>query len=64
MRVRMTVGLSGPAYQLAPGDEREFPDAEARRLIAAGFAIPVVELETEFAVVEPMMERRGRKRRA
>jgi hypothetical protein len=64
MRVQMSVGLSGPAYQLAPGDEREFPDAEARRLIAAGFAIPAVEPDTEFAVVEPVMERRSRKRRS
>lgn len=50
MRIRMTVGLSGPAYCLDPGDERDFPQDEAERLIAAGFAMPVREERVEKAV--------------
>lgn len=49
-RVRMTVGLSGPTYSLGPGDERDFPDAEARRLIAAGYAVAVQAPKVERAV--------------
>jgi hypothetical protein len=41
MKLKMLTGLSGPDYSLAPGDEREFEDAEAGRLIEAGFAIAV-----------------------
>lgn len=63
MLVRMLVGLSGSAYSLGPGDERDFPQDEALRLIAAGFAIPVAEEKIERAVVAPAPERRGRKTR-
>ena len=49
MRIRMLVGLSGPATLLAPGDEAEFADAEAIRFIDAGFAVPVAA-KTERAV--------------
>lgn len=38
MKVRMLVGLSGLEYSLAPGDEWEFGEAEASRLIAADIA--------------------------
>jgi hypothetical protein len=38
MLLKMTAGLSGPEFNLAPGDEREFDDAEAERLVDAGFA--------------------------
>lgn len=53
MKLKMLVGLSGPEYSLSPGDERDFPDAEAGRLIAAGYAVdaeaeePAVEDDTE-----------------
>jgi hypothetical protein len=40
MLLRMLVGLVG-GVTLAPGDEAEFADAEAIRLIDAGFAVPV-----------------------
>lgn len=50
MMVRMAVGLVGPTTSLAPGDEAEFPQAEAVRLIAAGYAVPVVEAKIERAV--------------
>lgn len=39
--LELKVGLAGPAYVLEPGDEHEFSDYEAGRLIAAGFAEPV-----------------------
>ena len=50
MLVRLTTGLSGPAYSLSSGDERDFPQDEALRLIAAGYAVPVAEVKTEKAV--------------
>lgn len=58
MLVRMTAGLSGPEYTLGPGDKRDFPQAEAVRLIDAGFAVPVSEPVTERAVKKPAPERR------
>lgn len=45
MRVRMTVGLSGPAVCLQPGDEADFPKDEALRLVQAGYATPVEKTE-------------------
>lgn len=50
MLVRMVVGLSGPTTSFSPGDEAEFPQAEALRLVEAGFAVPVVEAKIERAV--------------
>lgn len=50
MKVRMAVGLSGPAVCLSPGDEAEFEQAEALRLIAAGYAVPVEARKVEKAV--------------
>ena len=58
MRVRMLVQLSGPTMALEPGDERDFPQAEAIRLVNAGFAAPVVEPQLERAVSEPVAETR------
>ena len=49
MKIKMLIGLSGPEYALAPGDERVFPDGEARRLIDAGYAVPVVAEKRETA---------------
>lgn len=65
MRVRMKVGLAGPALNLAPGDEHDFPDAEARRLIAADYAVAVdIAPPREFAVIEnPAIERREKRKR-
>lgn len=58
MKIRMTMGLAGPQYALAPGDEREFPRDEAVRLIEAGFAVPIAEVKVERAV-KPPPERRA-----
>lgn len=64
MKIRMTVGLSGNAYSLAPGDEHEFPDGEAIRLVEAGYAVPVAEQKVERAVALPAAERRAKKGKA
>lgn len=52
----MTVQLSGPNMSLEPGDEREFPQDEAVRLITAGFAVPVVTEPIQIAVKAPPVE--------
>ena len=67
MLIRMLVGLSGSAFSLGPGDERDFPKDEAIRLIEAGFADPVRNaseppaVAPETAVRKPAAERRTRK---
>lgn len=58
MRIRMLVGISGPALTLEPGDRHDFPQDEALRLIAAGIAAPVAEIEIERAVLAPVVEQR------
>ena len=58
MLVRMLVGISGPLYTLAPGDEFHFPDDEAARLIAANFAVPVAHPVIEAAILSPAAEKR------
>ena len=57
----MLVGLSGPAYSLGPGDTRDFPQAEAIRLVEAGYAVPVAERAVERAVAVPVFEKRGKR---
>ncbi|WP_455918847.1 hypothetical protein [Ensifer canadensis] len=64
MRIKMLVGLAGNEYSLAPGDERDFPDGEAIRLVEAGYAVPAVAEKTEQAVVQPVPERRTKKGKA
>lgn len=54
----MLVQLSGPAMSLEPGDEREFPQDEAIRLIKAGFAVPITEKVVETAVLAAPQEAR------
>jgi topoisomerase IA-like protein len=48
----MKTGLGGLAYNLAPGDEHEFEDAEADRLIEAGFGAEVRDEAAEKAAAE------------
>lgn len=56
----MTVGLSGPTINLAPGDEADFPDDEALRFIEAGFAVAIEGGKVERAVKRaPAKEKRG-----
>jgi len=56
--IRMTVGLSGPTMTLEPGDERDFHQEEAIRLIRAGYAVPVSEPQIERAIIAPIIETR------
>jgi hypothetical protein len=71
MLIRMTTSISGAGFDLHPGDETErFSEAEAMRLIAADYAVPVAEQRIERAVaVEVATEtrvphgKRGRPRR-
>ena len=60
MRVKMLAGLSGPAINLVPGDEHDFPDDEAVRFIQAGFAVPVGQ-KIERAVKKPVETRKRKK---
>jgi len=55
----MLVGLSGPSILLVPGDEAELADAEAVRLVEAGFAVPVAA-PVERAVKKPVEKRKKR----
>ena len=65
MRLKMLVGLSGPEYSLSPDDERDFPEAEALRLIAAGFAAAVEIDDDDSDDDEPKRQvRKGRSRKA
>ncbi|HEV7305217.1 hypothetical protein [Ensifer sp.] len=61
MKIKMLVGLSGNEYSLAPGDEHDFSDAEAIRLIEAGYGVPAVAQHVERAVAEIAPERRNKR---
>lgn len=55
MRIRYTKQSAGEAGCFAPGDVREVPDALAKRLMAAGAALPL-DIPYRAAVVEPREE--------
>ncbi|QIG68722.1 hypothetical protein EVB67_072 [Rhizobium phage RHph_TM3_3_14B] len=57
MLLKMTAGLSGPEFNLAPGDEQEFNDDEAQRLIDAGFAVKAEEAPVADT---PMKTKKGK----
>ena len=60
MKIKMLVSLAGADYALSPNEETDrFEDAEAIRLIEAGYAEPVGEIEVEQAVKKPRREKRG-----
>ena len=50
--LRMKTGLGGLDYNLAPGDEHDFEDAEADRLIAAGFGAEVRDEAADKAAAD------------
>lgn len=41
MKIRFLVAMAGPGVSHAPGDIADIDDAEAARLVGAGFAAPV-----------------------
>jgi hypothetical protein len=61
MKITMLVGLAGNDYALSPGDQRDFPDKEAIRLIEAGYAAPVADEKIERAVAQQAPERRSKR---
>lgn len=58
MKIRMLVSLAGGDFVLSPGDETDrFGDAEAGRLVEAGYAVPVRDAEdAETATRDPAPE--------
>lgn len=59
VKVRLLVGLSGPTFNLQPGDIYECDEAEATRLHSARYAIPYEEDRIERAVdAQPAVETR------
>lgn len=60
MKLKMLVGMAGAGYALSVNEETDrFSGDEARRMIEAGYAVPVAERETERAVKKPAPEKRG-----
>jgi len=55
MLLKMTTGLSGPDFNLAPGDEYDFDADEAGRLKAEGFAV-----DAEPQIVAPAKTKKGK----
>ncbi|WP_439618314.1 hypothetical protein [Shinella sp.] len=60
MKIKMLVGLAGADFALSPQEETDrFGDAEAKRLVEAGYAAPVAEEVVERAVKPRVAEKRG-----
>ncbi|KAB2766802.1 hypothetical protein F9L00_22865 [Brucella anthropi] len=66
MKITITTSLSGPTYTLEPGAVADFAEAEALRLINAGFAIPATnDGDVERAVkAVPSVEKREKRGRS
>lgn len=62
MRLKMLCSMVGPNTNLNRNDEEDFPDEEAKRLIEAGFAIPVAKKKTEKAISKKVAQRETRKK--
>jgi hypothetical protein len=58
MRIKYLAGFAGNDFVIEAGEVRECEDAEAERLIDAGFAIPVADEAMERAVATPAEKRR------
>ncbi|MCB1499717.1 MAG: hypothetical protein KDK07_07980 [Bauldia sp.] len=60
MKIRMLTSMAGADFALAPNDETDrFPAKEAKRLIEAGYAVPVDKKPVDKAVRRPPAEKRG-----
>lgn len=61
MKIKMLTSIAGTDFSLSPDDETErFGEAEAKRMIEAGMAIPVATAaKVEKAVKKPAPEKRG-----
>jgi hypothetical protein len=56
-RLKMNTGLSGPDLTLSPGDEHEFEDTEAERLIEAGFGEELIDAAEQAAAEKAAAEK-------
>lgn len=58
MRVRMEMTMAGPTGTFLAGQVADLPDAEAKRLLAAGYAKPVAAAKkpAETAALDPAGE--------
>lgn len=65
MKIRMTVSMAGTDFSVEVGEETErFSDAEAQRMIEAGYAVPVAEVAIErAAATAPARETRAKPRK-
>lgn len=61
-RVKLLVTVAGPGWVLGPGDIYECDEAEAGRMVASRFAVPVVEERIETATAAPIVETRKKKK--
>lgn len=51
MKLKMLIGMAGADFSLSPGEETErFSGDEAKRLVEAGYAVPVRDTPVEKAV--------------
>ena len=58
MRVTMLAGFAGPVVDWPTGSVQDLDDAEAIRMIEAGFALPVATVKAETATLKPSREKR------
>lgn len=60
MKIRMLTSFAGADFSLSVNEETErFSEAEAVRMIEAGFAVPTERGKGERAVKVPAPEKRG-----
>lgn len=56
----MLTSIAGDGFVLHTGEEGDFEDAEAIRLVAAGAAVPVSDEKPERAVKYPIERRKAK----
>ncbi|MBZ9888119.1 hypothetical protein LB559_09225 [Mesorhizobium sp. BR1-1-3] len=61
MKIKLLVSLAGAFAAFNVGDECEWDNEDAIRLIEAGFAVPSAETKIERAVAMPAAEKRGKR---
>ena len=66
MKIKFLTGIAGPEMAYGPGDVADIDDADAKRLIEVGFAVParvVATVETASAAApETAVARKGKLR--
>jgi hypothetical protein len=60
MKIKMLAGFSGADFSVSPNEETDrFSENEAKRMIEAGYAVPVAVEKREKTVQAPAPEKRG-----